>query len=214
VTRSKGIGERCIRDVTGTGEHEGMPIARAVFDLMDRSDPSPSLHNESNAAFLNRVSGDYWDQVRELVEAWVDHYPAVARPDIVGRLRSSNNRHFGGAFWELYLHESFLRNGFDVQVHPSAPSGSRVPDFLVSRGEESYLVEARAIFESLDAGAEARLRQVYDEINKVDDPNFFVDLDVYSVGPVALTAKTLRRTLESWLASLDPDRVEPLLDIE
>lgn len=159
--------------------------------------------------FLNRVAGEYWDEVRSLIEKWVGHYPADARPDLIGRLRSPDNRHWAGAFWELYLHESFISSGFDVQVHPVVSSGPRPPDFLVARSQESFYVEATAIFGRDDIGEQARLHQVFDAINTIHSPNFFLDLDVYSIGPNALPTKRLRAKLESWLATLDPGRVSP-----
>jgi len=186
-----------------------MDTMNQVFDAVVRDDASYSQHNEPTASFLNRVAGAYWDDVRDLVEKWVSHYPASAQPDLIGRLRSTDNRQFGGAFWELYLHESFLCCDFDVQVHPSVSSGSRVPDFLVTRNQESFYVEATATYGKQASGEQARLHQVFDAINQIDSPNFFLSLDVHSIGQNALPTKRLKTGLESWLATLDPDEIDP-----
>lgn len=175
-----------------------------VFGAFPRADASYARHNEPASSFLNRVSGEYWDSVRDLINTWVEHYPDDARADLVGRLRSPDNRHFGGAFWELYLHETYIGSGFDVQVHP-AVSGPRPPDFLVTRGSEGYYVEATAMFGSPNVGEQARLRQVFDAINKVETPDFFLSLDIRAIGQSAPPTKQLRSSLESWLAGLDPD---------
>ena len=176
-----------------------------VFDDLLRTDASISKRNETTFSFLNRAAGDYWDQVRKLVEDWIGVFPAAARSDIVGRLRSSN-RHFAAAFWELYLHETFVRSGFEVVVHPSVNSGSRPPDFFVSRREEAFHVEAKSLFEGvLDSGAEARRDRQYDSLDGLRSPNFFLSVECYDVGPREASARGLCRELEAWLGSLNPD---------
>lgn len=181
-----------------------------VFDDRVRTDPSVSKHNEPKFAFLNRVSGDYWGQVRMLIEEWVGRFPAAARSDLVGRLQTSD-RGFIAAFWELYLYETFVRGGFDVEVHPAVSTGSRVPDFLVSRGEEAFYVEAKCLFEGeLDSGAEARRDRLYDSLNDLRSPNFFLSVECHEVGPQEISARQLRRELEEWLGRLDPDKASAL----
>lgn len=183
-----------------------------VFDDFVRRDDSVAHHTEPTALFLNRVAGGYWDQVRELIELWADAYPAEAKPDLVGRLRSPRNRQWGGALWELYLHESFLKSGYDVAVHPTVPSGTRQPDFLVTRSEAEFYVEAKCVFGKQLDGEDARLRAVFDAIDTVRSPNFFVNLHVAQIGPRAPSTKGLKAELEKWLAGLDPDTID-LLDL-
>ncbi|WP_152360328.1 hypothetical protein [Microlunatus speluncae] len=179
-----------------------------VFSIRDRTDASPSRHNESTAAFLDRVAGGFWDQVRDLVEAWVANVPDAARRDIVGRLRSDDVQH-ASAFWELYLHETFTRSGFSVTVHPVVPGSARQPDFLVTRGEEAFYVEAKCLVStSADGGASARKRALYDALNSMHCPNFFLQIDVNRIGSADLPTKRLRRKLEGWVAALDPDSID------
>lgn len=187
-----------------------MPTQPAVYDAYLRVDDSPSQHNEPMALFLNRVAGEYWDQVRELIEQWVKRYPPDARRDLVGRLRSLDDRQSGAAFWELYLNEMFTRADFDVQVHPSVPSGSRVPDFLVNNSEHEFYVEAKSLFDKGLGDTSARLRVVYDAINSIKNPNFFVRVEVECEGSLAPSTRRLKLELESWLNGLDPDKVNPL----
>ncbi len=179
---------------------------RRVFSDRDRTDPSPSGHSESTAAFLDRVAGDYWDQVRDLIETWVSRFPGAARADVVGRLRSPDYAQHASAFWELYLHETFTGSGFEVSVHPSVSGGSNKPDFLVTRGEEAFYLEAKCLVAGrADAGASARTKRVYDALDKIHCPNFFLQIDVKQVGPADLRTKGPRRKLEEWAGSLDPD---------
>ena len=180
----------------------------AVFDDFLRTDGSAAKHVEPTAVFLNRVAGDYWDQVRELLEQWASCYPPEAKADLVGRLRSPNNRQWSSAFWELYLHQTFLRAGYEVRVHPTLPQGSRQPDFLVANTTAEFYVEAKCIFGKQTDGEDARLRGVFDAINEIRSPNFFVGLHVDQVGPRAPSTRGLRAAVETWLDSLDPDKID------
>ncbi|KRC59125.1 hypothetical protein ASE14_15200 [Agromyces sp. Root81] len=70
-------------------------------------------------------------------------------------------------------------------------------------------MEATCIFGSdINAGATARRQQVYDAINRIESPNFFLAIDVKEIGAQALPTTRLRRELEGWLSALDPDAVE------
>ena len=109
-----------------------------VFADRVRTDASPAGHSEPTARFLGRVAGDYWDQVRDLIGYWVSGFPEAARADIIGRLRSPDFAQHASAFWELYLHETFVRSGFEVMVHTTLAGSARRPDFIVTRGYESY----------------------------------------------------------------------------
>lgn len=179
-----------------------------VFSDRERTDPSPSGHNESTAAFLDRVAGAYWDQVRELIETWVAKLDVSARPDIVGRLRSPDYPQHASAYWELYLHETFIRSGFQVTVHPAVAGSSRQPDFLVTRGSEAFYVEAKCLVSKTpDPGASARTKRLYDALDSIHCPDFFLQIDVNRVGSADLPAKALRRKLEEWVGALVPDSI-------
>jgi hypothetical protein len=179
-----------------------------VFSDRVRTDASPCGHSESTFAFLDRVAGPYWEQVRELMEQWVAHLPVESRADVIGRLRSPDYAQHASAYWELHLHETFRSSGFDVVVHPPVAGSPRQPDFLVSRGDDSFYVEATCLVsKATDPGASARKRQVYNALDSISCPNFFLQIDVNRVGPADLPTKPLRRRLEAWVRTLDPDAI-------
>lgn len=185
-----------------------------VFGDRVRADMSPCGHAEPTARFLDRVGGDYWAQVRALIEEWVANIPSEARPDIVGRLRSREAGKFHGAFWELYLHETFVQSGFSVSIHPKLAHSNRQPDFRVRRGSEVFYVEAKVLVGDEQIGQSARQHRLYDVLDRIDCPNFFLEIEVMSVGAADLGAARLRRALEKWTSSLDPDAVEITDDYE
>ena len=140
-------------------------------------------------------------------------FPAEARPDIVGRLRSPDYAQHASAYWELHLHETFTQSGFEVKVHPAIAGGARQPDFLVSRGDESFYLEAKCLIsKAQDSGASARTKRVYDALDSIDCPNFFLQIDVNRVGPADLRTKALRRKLEAWVTHSTPTRSSSTTD--
>lgn len=89
-----------------------------IFSVTTRTDPSRANHGESQFQFLDRVSGSFWDQVRDLVEDWFSRLCPDAQADVRSRLRSRDNRQSKGAFFELYLHECLLRMGYSEWATP------------------------------------------------------------------------------------------------
>lgn len=177
-----------------------------IFSPGARDDPSPASHGESHAQFLDRVSGPYWDQVRDLIEDWFSRLCPDAQADLLGRLRSKDDRQSKGAFFELYLHECLLRMGYVVTCHPQLAGTKRRPDFLAEKGGRSIYIEARSASSSdVSVGNAARLNAVYESLDKLDSPNFFLWIDVVQQGVAPLRSRHLRGRLETWLAGLDPD---------
>jgi hypothetical protein len=178
-----------------------------VFDDVERSDTSEAAYSEPTFTFLNRVGGAYWQRTRDLIEGWLDRAPSESVPDLVGRLRSTDDRAFHGAFLELYIFETLTRLGFAVEPHPEI-AVSRRPDYLATKGTEKFFLEATSASDSdKKVAAARRTNAVFDAIQRVNSPNFFLDLTMTSEGDTSPSAAQLRSRLETWLASLDPDQV-------
>lgn len=177
-----------------------------IFSTTTRTDPSPASQGDSQFQFLDRVSGPYWDQVRDLIEDWFARLCPDAQADVRGRLRSRDDRQFTGAFFELYLHECLLRMGYSVTCHPELEGTSRRPDFLAEKDGGLIYVEARSASSSdVAVGKSARVNAVYESLDRLNSPNFFLWIDVATQGDDPLRARPLRGRLEQWLAGLDPD---------
>lgn len=189
-----------------TSDHPS-PTTRptSVFGTHARTDTAPSRHTESTYAFLRRVAGPVWDQCRALIDEWLAAYPADDRVALAARLRSSDDRVFTSAFWELYLYEMYRRDGWAIDIEPAVEGVATRPDFLVSKDSVSYYVEARCTFEREDRGAAARLQTVYDSLNGMDSGAFHLAVTPIGVGTQAPPTAKLRRALETWLSTLDPD---------
>ncbi|WP_188283054.1 hypothetical protein [Streptomyces sp. CBMA29] len=177
-----------------------------IFSPIERTDPSPAKYEESHSQFIDRVAGSYWEQVRNVIEDWFSRLCPDARPDVMGRLRSTDDRQSKGAFFELYLHECLLRMGYAVTCHPEVDGTSRRPDFLAEKDGTAVYVEARsASFSDVSGRAAARVNTLYDSLDKISSPNFVLSIDVEMQGGGPLPARPLRSRLGKWLAELDPD---------
>ena len=130
-------------------------------------------------------------------------------------MRSKHDEQFRSAFFEIYLHELFVKGGYDVEIHPHLRGTSRRPDFLISRGIESFYVEAKVPGSRPELRGPARREaDVLDAINGVDSPTFFLALNRFNSGDQPLSIRRLRKDLKGWLSQLDPKLVgaDPLAE--
>lgn len=184
-----------------------------LFDAVERTDPRPSGHAETSFSFLNRVQSAPFEQVRWTLEQWFAEWPADGRADVRSRFRSSDNRNFLGAFWEIYLREVFRKQGFDISAHPAVPGSPYHPDFLLSRGDESFYIEATVVHPSLAEEAAQKLESaIYDTLDQLDSPNFFLEIEICTRGTGAPPVTRHRKRIEQWLAGLSPSAVQNALD--
>lgn len=178
-----------------------------LFDEVHRYDTSVGDFQESTYAFLNRIAGNYWDHPRSLMQQWMDRInDDISYNDVCQRLRSGDDEQFRSAYLELYLHESLLRAGYEIVIHPEVPGTTRQPDFLAIRGDDRLHVEAIAPGATAAAKAAAgRRARLFDTVNRLQDPNFILWLDHLVEGPRPPKAARLRAELRQWLRQLDPD---------
>lgn len=182
-----------------------------LFDEFERSDDRPKLEEgEDSFAFLNRVNTPFWDAVRGLLDEWFERYPDEHKGELRKAYRSSlDGRHFA-AWWELYLHELFLRQGYEIEVHPTLAGTERRPDFRLTKEGRGILVEATAVFSGISSKGGptgAAPGWMTAAIETVDSPNFFINYgEVLAEGAERLKRSQIVGPLQRWIASLDPDR--------
>lgn len=176
-----------------------------IFEDIERINARPGGDSEPFYTFLNRVAGPYWDQVRQVIERWFECYPESEKQDLGSRLKDRKDSNSWAALWELYLHEMFRGAGYRVECHPDLDETGRRPDFLVSDSNTSFYVEARRISSTATTAVDNMRNSLYDEINKIDSPNFFLGIEMRSEGVEAPSGSKLRKKIVDWLNSLDPD---------
>lgn len=202
---------------TGIGLPSVLTIeARMPFDDMERTDPTPARHLEDHFTFLNRVATPFFEQVRVLLGDWVRRLPGETRPDIVGRMRSGDDRQFLGAFWETYLYVTFEQLGLGVECHPAVEGTDRRPDFRLYTADGSFLVEATvATTSDTERSRDRRRGQIYDTLNRsVDTRNFRLGLDLVAEGGASPSIRRSVLRIQDWLDGLDADRAMELMKAE
>jgi hypothetical protein len=188
-----------------------------LFDddgAIDRSDTRPASHGEPHFPYLNRSGRPVAMQVRSVLEAWFQSYPESGKLELRSRFRSPDSVPHHSAFFELYMHQLMKRLGYEVEIHPEVSTGAKRPDFMVSKaGEDSFILEATlAVSMSREEeAANARLNAVYDALNKVSSPDFFIGVEVFGTPSTPVPGKDLRKAVEIFLRGLNPDVIRALL---
>jgi len=186
-----------------------------VFEGWQRTDTRHMRHSESARWHLDRRAGAPWQRIRDLYDAWfanVDQSSSneKGRSALLDKLHSQRDDSFAAGFWELYLHESFIRLGYQVQLEPDIPGSAKHPDFLVRSPDGSFYVEAAVVIADRFAGTRRRRAKMFDYLNEHPHPNFLIWIDFRREGKQPVPLRKLVRDITQWLDSLDPDAPESL----
>jgi hypothetical protein len=188
-----------------------------IFDEVERIETRLKREQESTFAYLNLSARAPMTAAREVFEQWFAAYPDSGKVDLRARFRSPIDSQHKSAFWELYLHELFSQLGFGLEPHPNIEGSPNHPDFLVKVGDEAkfYLEGIVAGLPSVkDAGAEARLAEVLDLVNKMQITDWFLQVEYRGSPETPPPVKELRKQMEPWLASLDMKAIDAALKAE
>lgn len=185
-----------------------------LFDQIERQGTGPRLYAQPDFDYLNKSARPGVAVVRQTLEDWFSRYPVAHRPELRAQFRSDNHQH-RSAHFELVLHELLLRLGVDVEVHPAVPGTNRRPDFLVNSpsGARCYLEAILATNQTREeAAAEARKNQVYDAINQLNSPDFFIGIDPIGSPETPPSGQHIRAFLTERLAGLNRIEILALLE--
>lgn len=136
----------------------GNPESRASWSLWDAATKSTS---------------PYWIQARSNLNVWLSAWPAETDAELLGRLKSDQDDQFQGAIWELYVSWFLVSNGFLVK-RLKIGSTDRLPDFEVTKFEQTFFVEATAITEIRDKNFDLILEQ----LNQTAAIDYFLGISV------------------------------------
>jgi hypothetical protein len=188
-----------------------------LFDWQGpRVDTEPADFGEPHFKYLNRSARSDAAAVRELLESWFEAYPAGARPDLLARFRSPDRYTHYSAFFELYSHALLSRVSPEGEVRrgDASQASTRAPDFTVVGADATHFFVEATVATNLSAAemaAEQRLNQVYDALNGIDSPNFFIGAEVHGAPDRPVPGRPLRRRIEEFVRALDPDEVSEML---
>mgnify|MGYP001611858000 CR=1 FL=1 len=134
-----------------------------LFDEIERTDIGPMLHNETHYAYLNRSARPEAKRIRSLLEDWFSRYPKKNQNCLLKKFRDQDS-----AFFELYVHEILLKQGFTCEVDPKAPERSTHLDFLAFWQEKRFCyVEAKERSPEEYATHEKLCKEIIDGLNKI-----------------------------------------------
>lgn len=185
-----------------------------LFDELERTDTRPKRERESDFEYLNSSARIPIGEARQVLDSWFEAYPYSGKVDLLARFRSPIDAQHQSAFWELYIHELFSRLGFILEAHPDIENSANHPDFLVKEGEnlKFYLEATVAGLPSVkNAGAEARLAEVFDLVNKLQASEWFLHVAYRGMPNTPPPVKELRSQLEKWLGMQDQADIEAAL---
>ena len=181
-----------------------MVASERIFEPGERANARPMRHTENLYDHLNRRGGPGWENVRALVDDWFARVPdapatSKGRVDLLAKLRSRKSDTWTAGFWELYLHESLRRAGYEVEIEPEVEGSSKHPDFLARGGGREFYVEAVAVTAGPETRQERRRAQLYDYLNDHPHQNFFIGLEIEREGVTDVPMRDLVRDVTRWL---------------
>jgi hypothetical protein len=166
-----------------------------LFDDIERTDKRSKNYSESTYRYYNQSARPGVAAMREMLERWFANFPEAGQAHLRGHFCSPIENQHQAAFFELYIHELLVRLGFAVEVHPAPGSVGTRPDYLATQeGTPKFYLEATlAGVPSADQqAAGSRTAVVYDAINTMESPNFFIKVEVRGTPATPPPARQMR----------------------
>lgn len=184
-----------------------------IFDSIPRDDVDPKRYCEPLFAFMNRCGWTEAATIRTTLEKWYSEIPPPNQKDLRNRFRSGDDFNYNSAFFELVLYAMLNTFGSPVDMHPASPTGKKRPDFLI-RERRPFFLEAAVVSDesAQEHAAKQRMNTVYDAINKLQSPDFFIGLELHGAPATPPSSRSLRRFLEDKLSDLDYVAVRTALE--
>lgn len=145
-----------------------------LFEDKNRAYLKPALNNENTYDYYDRSSRQDVAKIREVLNRWFINYPETEKYELKQRFKKK----FSCAFYELFIFNLFRLQGFNIEIHPKVPNSEKRPDFLVSKDELKFYLEAKvAKGESEEQESQQkRINKIYDSLNTISSPNFFLSI--------------------------------------
>lgn len=177
-------------------------------DQIESIGARPKHYLEPTFDYYNKTARSDIRNIKTVLERWFEVYPNAGRDDLRARFRSRIERQHSAAFFELFMHEFLRQLGYQIELHPDVGTSTH-PDFLVNRGQEpAFLLEVTTTHDSEeDIAAQRRINQVYDTLNRLRSPDFFLSVIDNGIPVTPVPGARLRSDLESWLRQLSWEEV-------
>lgn len=179
-----------------------------VFDSFNRSDLSFASYGEGNFSFLNRTNRPEFVAAREMIEDWFSRYPVSQQAELASRFRDKNTpESFDSAFFELFLHELFIKGGCGVEIHPLATGSAKRPDFLITTPSQRRLYVEAIVASGVsrdEKATQSRMDTLHNALNQVVNPDFFIYVRHDNFDPATpIPVSRVKRAVQRWIDGLD-----------
>lgn len=147
-----------------------------LFDDKVRNNLEYAPHKKySTFEFYDNSAIEEFVTARDKLNCWFSNYPDIEKK----QLRREFQSNFDSAFFELFIHELFIRLGFTLTVHPTVLSSTNKPDFLAKKGEVEIYLEARLATDESneDRSLKSKRELIYDTINQLICPNYWISIE-------------------------------------
>jgi hypothetical protein len=181
-----------------------LPGPILLFDRFERTDTTPKRYIETMYGFYNRHKSEAISKIRHELERWFAKYPSDAQAEFQSRFKDR----IEPPFFELFLHELFLRTASTVCVHPNVKGTDRRPDFGIRppSAPTPILVEATVWLDEVGAHVFSPLiGSLYDAINAMESPHWRIHvLENRLLSGRQPSARNVIAFLKEKMAGFDP----------
>ncbi|MGG7664741.1 hypothetical protein [Dyadobacter sp. BHUBP1] len=169
-----------------------------LFEDKVRKEYRYSKHLEKSYDFYDITARPEFVAIRKMMNDWFSRYPEIGKQQLKRDFRSQ----FDSAFFELFIHELFYQQGFELTPHPPVPNSTKNPDFLATRGDLEVYLEAKVATDKSndERTLENKLGAIYDELQKLTSVTYLIEIEdiVFKSDKQAKLSK-LRNRIQEWL---------------
>ena len=177
-----------------------------LFDKTSEFIEGPASNNENSFNYYHKSNRVDIKIIRVTLENWFSKYPETEKKELKIRF----TKDFDSAFFELFLHELFVKSGFEIVIHPEVKGSNKRPDFLIIKNGKQTYVEAKICLDKteVEIAFERLQNEFYDKLSKVKIKGFLLAIkEVNFITKKQPRVKELIAKIENEVAKLDPIQV-------
>lgn len=177
-----------------------------LFDKTSEFIEGPASNNENSFNYFHKSNRVDIKIIRVTLENWFSKYPETEKKELKIRF----TKDFDSAFFELFLHELFVKSGFEIVIHPEVKGSKKRPDFLIIKNGKQTYVEAKICLDKteVEMAFERLQNEFYDKLSKVKIKGFLLAIkEVNFITKKQPRVKELIAKIENEVAKLDPIQV-------
>ena len=132
-------------------------------------------HQHDSYEFYDNSAKNKFTVIRDTLNDWFSRYPENHKWNLKRDFQSD----FDPAFFELFIHELFSKQGFQLTPHPILPDSTNHPDFLAKKGNIEIYLEAKVSFDESkeEKALKTKNNIIYDAINQISCPCYGINIE-------------------------------------